>query len=231
MSLFENTAPKYDDLVGEGKKYKSNDELIAAVLEKDALIEEVSNKNKVLETDLLARQNLAELTDELRAAKKAEEMLEPTRQELGPKGDEPKVNLTEEVQKILAEERKRQSRTDNLATAKAKLEEAYGQDYQKTLESVAKTLGVSNQFLEDLATSNPDGLIKVVSSTAKPERRIDNTAPPVSRVGLPNAGTSVRKNNAYYRELRKADLNLYMDKRTQAEMHREAMEQGAAFFQ
>jgi hypothetical protein len=231
LSLFENAAPKYEDLVGEGKKYKTNDELIAAVLEKDALIEEALNKNKVLETDLLARKNLAEITDELRAAKKAEEIVEPTRQELGPKGEKPEVNLTEEVQKILAEERKRQSRTDNLTTAKAKLEEIYGGDYQKTLESVAKTLGVSNQFLEDLATSNPDGLIKVVSSTAKPEKRIDNTAPPVSRVGLPNTGNSVRKNNAYYRELRKADLNLYMDKRTQAEMHREAMEQGAAFFQ
>jgi hypothetical protein len=236
MGLLEDevVTPKFDDLVGEGKKYKDTNELFAAFVEKDTLLSQTLAEKTKLETDLRAGKTLSEMLEDLtkRPANRNEEPMEPTHRELGPKGDEPKdsVDIAAEVRKAIEAETTRSRREANVERAKQKLKELYGADYKKTLEDVATSLGLPTKFLDDMAATSPDGFVQTIVAQRKPDPN-HVVAPPANQNAATQAQpSSVRKNHAYYRELRKKEPNLYMTRRIQTEMHNEAMKQGDAFY-
>lgn len=236
MSLLDDapTTPKYEDLVGEGKKYKTNDEFVAAMVEKDRLLTQRENEKRALETDLQARKNLAELSDELISkARKAGEPMEPNHREAEPNREEKnsQIDLKAEFEKMLRETRTVEKREANIDVAKQKLKELYGSDYKATLEKVATELGVPTKFLDDMAGTSPDGFVKTVTATIAPDKK-NPSAPPQGSLDLAKNGSStVRKNYAYYRDIMKTDFKRYMSLPMQKEMHEQAMEQGPAFYQ
>lgn len=230
--LDEPTTPKLDDLVGEGKRFKTTEELFAEFLRKDSGLTEALNKSKELETELRARENLAELSEKLmtQANRRIEEPMEPTRRELEPQGDKPVVDLRSEMKKLLDEEKSRDRRESNIARAKSQLQELYGPDYKAVLESVATSLGLPTSFLDDMAATSPDGFIQTVKAQKAPDKNT-TTAPPANSLDTSrNVNTSVRKNWAYYKELMTKDRNLFLSPKVQVEMNREILEQGRDTF-
>jgi hypothetical protein len=236
MGLLDNapqSTPKVEDLVGEGKKYTTVEEMVADFTKKDTMLTEALNKAKELETDLRARENLSELSETLmKRVQRIEEPMEPTRRELEP--DQHKVqtpDLKSEIAKVLAETRSAERREANIDKAKSSLKELYGSDYRNVLAKVSATLGLSEKFLDDMAAQSPDGFIQTVKTVQAPDGN-PLVAPPQNSIDVSKNGKStVRKNWAYYQELMKKDRPLFLSAKVQVEMDREAQEQGAAFYQ
>lgn len=225
-------APTFEDLVGEGKKFADADALARAKAEADAFIERLKAENAEARAELQARLNLEELADKVVQRAQAKPQADPPhnqRQEPALETPEEKINLQEEVQRILRQEREQADRKGNLDKSIAGLKELYGADYQAALNKVAADLGVTKEYLTEMASTTPTGFLKVVSSVVPAD---DNrpVTPPVSQGGSFTPPSNIRKNSAYYSELRRTDPKAYFSKKVQQEMAKEARAQGDAFY-
>lgn len=219
-----------------------NNENTDALKQKDEYIQTLEQKLKDAETRLAGTKNMEELADDL--MKNFEDNLQrhhnpgekstTNRQEPEPDGRQATTaDLAEQVRKILNEENDKAKRQSNVQEARNLLKQEFGEKYTDSLEAVANVLGVSTSFLGEMAARSPKGLVDLVKmNTPATEKKDVNVAPPASNVDPARSpSNSVRKNAAYYRELRKTDLQTYLSRRVQSEMHKEAMEQGPAFYQ
>ena len=223
------------DLI-ENAEQNSEDPRIA---EKDQYINQLKAELEDLKVRIGTTQNMEALKEEFmglletrNAPKPPEENSTTNRQEPGPEAEKANLaDLAEQVKKILSEENTKNTRERNVSTAKENLKQLYGGDYTKTLEELAGSLGVGVNFLTEMAARSPKGLVDLVQMHKPLQKKDSRTfAPPANSLGNQQE-TTVRKNATYYRELRKSDPSLYLSRRIQAEMHREAMEQGDAFYQ
>lgn len=229
----EENTDYYEMLVGEGKKYADNQALAKSRVHADSMIETLKTELAELRAERQATESLEEVADRaLKPRKELEEMSTTPRQDLEPEPqNEDKPDLRTEVLRLLQEEKSRETRDQNIETVRRQLKERFGSDYNKTLKEIAETLEVSTDLLTDMAARSPNGLLKLVDSVAKPSVDRPST-PPASSVDTNRGfGSTPRKNKAYYAELRKTDLNKYLSKAVQAEMHREAVAQGAKFYE
>lgn len=222
----------FEQLVGDGKKYKTPQLLAKSAVDKDKFIEQLKTEMSELRGELKTRLTLEELADQALSRRKDDETPPTPRQDVAPENRDTPVDLQKEVLRLLQEERSKESRQTNLTRAKAALKERFGADYQTTLKEIADELSVTDSFLNDMATTSPDGLLKLVDSVRKPDSN-NPVTPPRSAVDSsknyqPNAG---RKNKAYYDNIRRTDLKLYFTKKVQNEMHSEAVRQGQSFFE
>lgn len=211
-------------------EYEGLDPVVAKRLrDKDAFIETLKSEKAQVMTELRARTSLEEITE--RIARQAQSDPTPDPQKVAAPPVEPKtVNISEQVLKILEEEKTKANRETNLEKSRSGLRERFGADYNLYLKKAASTLGVSEAFLANLASSSPDGLLKLIDSL--PLKEGDLGTPPPSSVDTSKAfGQGVRKNAAYYSELRKKDREKYFSAAVQAEMHNEAVRQGAKFYE
>lgn len=203
--------------------------------EKDALITQLQNEKQALEVESRSRKSVEELAEEIFSRAAPRQPVQdrntnpPANEPNAPEGGK-QVDLKAAIKQVLEEDKRRTSIESNIAASKAKLIETYGADYKTTLTQAAAKLGVNTRFLDDLAGSSPDGLLNVLKTVAAPDPNRP-AAPPQSTQGVPRPDVSVRKNAAYFRELRKNNLTQYLSKQVQAEMHRQALEQGEAFYQ
>lgn len=220
------------DLVGEGKRYRDEAALAKAITEKDAFIERLKEEAAEARAELRARLNLEELADKVLTRKPTEPVTPPTNRNEPPlvKEEPAPSDLASEVRRLLKEEKAREDRTANLNKSIAALQEAYGPDYQQALAKAAQSLGVSKEYLTEMASTTPDGFTRLVTATVTPDTNVPVT-PPVSSTGVqPDPKHSSKKNAAYYNELRRNDPKKYFSKAIQNEMYKSAKELGDAFF-
>lgn len=219
-----------EDLVGPGKKYADANALAKAYAHLEEHAETVKQENAAYRADLRARTSLEEITE--RIARQAQQETPPVDRtdNAAPPATPDAEDISEKVLKILEEERRKANREGNLEKSRSGLRDRFGADYNLYLQKAAKSLGVSEKFLGDLAASSPDGLLKMVDSLNL--REDDLGAPPPNTLDTSKAfGQQVRKNAAYYNKLRKEDRAKYFSAAVQKEMHDEAFRQGAKFYE
>jgi len=227
-----------EDLVGEGKKFKTVDDLAKGKLEADTFIEKLQREQKELREELDKR-----LTVEaaLRHAQEAGIRVDPPQ----PKANDPpparqaenEPDIDSRITKALEARDRNKATQDNLQTATAKLVEVYGTP-EKAAEIVkarAEELGMTRQQLGDMASSNPKAFYRLVGLDAKPAE-----APKASSWSNPKnpaamaavAGASVVKAGTYkhYEEIRRSDPAAYFSPRVQLQMDKDAREKGDSFY-
>jgi len=233
MSLIDDNqnSPKLEDLIGEGKKYRDPDAVAKAVLEKDAYIQRLEKEAEEARAELRTRLTLEELSDKILSSPKTP--IQPTPGNPPAEADLNKntPDISALVAQELAKTRSAEQTAVNMEKAKAGLKERFGGDYVSALTSVAESLSVNTKFLDGLAAQSPTAFLQLVDSV-KPKDDRRPLAPPTSgldpaRGGLPSGV----KNNKYYQELRRTDQKLYFSKKVQAELYRNAMEQGSKFYE
>lgn len=217
---------KFDDLVGEGKKYRDPDALAKKTVHADQHISNLESELAELRQELATRTTIEDMMDKLNQRQPTREPLDTTQPEPG----KDQVDLTSEVQRLLAAEKEKDRREANISKTRAGLRERFGADYNNRLTQIADELSVSKDFLTQMAASSPEGFMKLVDSVAKPD---DNrpVTPPKGSIDPFKIASPGTKNKAYYDKIRKEDPNLYFSRRVQNEMHAEAVKQGASFYQ
>lgn len=154
------------ELVGEGKKFSTIEDLAKGKLESDQFIEQLQNENR------LARQQLEEL--EAKKAKEASvsELINAVKnanKTAEAEGNQPisEESLSKMVREIMQGEHEAQTRATNRARAqKAVLEKVNGnvEAAKSYLAESAKSLNMSVSDLESLSETSPSAFLKLVDS-------------------------------------------------------------------
>lgn len=224
MSLFETPLadPKFEDFVGEGKKYKTNDDAAKAIVEKDRFIEQLKSETADLRKELQSRPTVdraQEILDRLETLRTpATERIEPTVSE---RVVETSGLTLDDVDRLLTEREKKRLATQNVEIVKAELTKLYGSDYSKVLKSLAEKLSVSDDFLSNTAATSPQAFLRLVTTEKAPTGFTAPASSVLTKDFSPTSG--VNQKQSYYDKLRETDKKTYFSPAVQNQMYKDAI--------
>jgi hypothetical protein len=227
-TVIDENKKYYEDLVGEGKKFRDAEALAKSKAEADQFIARLLLEKRELEESLSKRNNEDDFLDKLKAVTRPQsEPDQDTKPDAGTReaAVDPQA-LEALVEKKLNEKQESARRQSNLDTVFAKLEETYGANFKARVQAQARELGVGTDFLTDVAARTPDAFYRLMGLD-QPQRPSDAFAPPPrSSVGT-GGSPSGQKNYQYYQQQRreKGD-HWYFSQSTQREIWEQAKAQG-----
>lgn len=214
-------------------KDKPKEELLEAKAESDLYI-----KTLTARLDDITKDHL-KLLEDSKAKAQLEELI--ARQEQLLTNKEPPQNTqreeiqptikTEDIEKLLemklAQHDQGKKWDDNFNTIKSKLKEQLGENYAETFKQRRDSLGLTQEFADELARKHPSVFLK----TFLDEARSDSYTPP------PRSGTrqtsfspqTPKRDWNYYQALKKENPRLYLDPKISVQMHDDAIALGDAF--
>ena len=233
--------------VGEGKKYSSEEEAYKGLHNANNFIEQLQREQSELRTELEKRTTLEEFVGKLTEAQaeqlKNQSSNQDNQHQLDDHGREsdsrdktPVPNMEgmspEDVQNMIKDQisqtREFDTRSANAAKVQDKLRETWGNAYAAELEAKGRELGLSKDFMNEMAQTQPTAFLQLVGANT-PKSSPGMTTPPKSQVsGLPEQTRNIR-NREYYKNIRKTDPNRYFSVDMQNQMHRDALELGEQF--
>lgn len=223
-----------EELVGEGKKFKSPQDLARGKAESDLYINTLTKRMDELRNDYVA------LRQDYNSKAKLEEVLDQlkTRQQSG--NDEPLVKdvdikpelKSEDITKLIASEiqrtRAQEQEEINYKNVQAKLKERFGNN-REVLNQHLQELGLSEDFAKELARKHPTVFMKTLGLDQVPQQD-DFSAPPRSSQRRDTFAPKVQKRTwSYYQELKKSDPDLYNSKQMTVQMHKDYEDLGRDF--
>lgn len=221
-----------EELVGDGKKFKTPEELARGKAEADLFIEQMKRDNEEL------RQDYLRLRDEHNSGPKLQEVLNQLAELKGqrapqlPEGNEDKSVLDEAKVANLVAEMMKQSKAaereaENVRKVESKLQEAYGPDYKRVLKQKVSELGLEDSFVNNLAKTYPDVLFRTIGVDQRSGEGFQ--APVSSSVRRDPFGTGTKRTWSYYQKMRTEDPARYHDPKTKQQMFKDYQELGSAF--
>lgn len=246
QNLFENgnELPQFDpnknyveELVGEGKKFKTIEDLAKGKAEADAFI---AFKNREYDT---LKEDYLNLRKEHTAGSRLEDLItklsltqQPSSNESPEVNEENKVpaykpeDIDARVLETVSRLETQRKETANFNEVQAKLQEKLGPNYENILKQQVADLGLSPEDVNTLAKKSPKAFFKTLGLEEKQQG--DNTfnAPPRSQNRSDSfAPSSTKRTWAYYEKMRKEQPSVYLNPKTQVQMHKDHKELGNAF--
>ena len=242
MSIFDETAATdqaveqntqtslYETLVGEGKKFKSPEDLAKAKLESDRFIEQLKQEPKQLREDLdrLVEEN--RLLKELAKKDNGSTTAQPEQNTTA--SESPQIDLEARIRETLKKTAEEEKQRENLTKVSETMIQTYGTQEKaaEVLRQKALELGVGVEFLQDVAARSPKAFFQTVGVTEVARSQTNSAGSTVNTAAL--AQTGVKPNTyKWYQELRKSDPRLYNSPKIQNQMMQDALKQGEAFYQ
>ena len=226
-----------EELVGDGKKFKSPEELARGKYEADLFI---AHKNREYDT---LREDYLKATEQLKTAKTLEELVDQIANK--PSNSETTLNANDamnqpkydpkEVESLFdtkfREREIQRAQAENFNIVKDKLIENYGMNYQTHVKAQIEDLGISAEEFNALAKANPKLVIRTLGLDQVRQRE-DFQAPPRSTVRTDTFAPkgAAKRDWAYYEKMRASDPKTYTNPKTQVQMHNDAIAYGDAFY-
>lgn len=226
---------KFDDLVGEGKKFRDPDALANGKQEADIFIERLKEELADTRRQLQSQERLDEIKELLlrsNAPSRTDNQTDPN-----PGVHEPNAapfkpeDLKQLLEQTLSEREVKARQEANLETARKALVDAFGNGYVETLKIKAQELGMSQDKLHSLAAESPAALLRLVG--VEPNKPAPNNlfTPPSSQVRSSTSNPMDQdRTQKYYKELKARDPKEYWRAETQIKMEKDAQRLGPAFF-
>ena len=218
-----------ETLVGEGKKFKTVDDLAYGKLESDRFIAKLLKEQEEMRSELKERLTMEEAIRKMSEQNRPREE-EPRVQSREDESEDRRVSLTDVeklVQTKISEDRELSKLNANLASVKDELIRAYGPNYADKVRTKLRILGVGDDWGNNLAATQPRAFLNLVVDNQT--RGSDDVSPPVSglRTAPPRSGA---RNYGDYQKLRKENPGDYFSTKVQMQMHKDATEQGDDFY-
>jgi hypothetical protein len=212
-----------DTLIGEGKKYKSADDLAKGYVNAETHIHELRRDLAALraqkELEEANKQNPPQTPSEPPVIKTPTE--DPVQ---APKvSDEDwRTRFREEFASVTEEQKHR----NNLEAVATEMKTLYGDKANERVLAKANELGVTAEYLKDMAARTPNGFRSIMGMGAG-----STSTPGASSEYRPQVDAGGNKRNfAYYEELRKTSPSKYFSREVQQELFRQAKALGDAFY-
>lgn len=231
----EGTVTTLTELVGEGKKFGTTEDLAKGKVEADKFIDQLKDENAEM------RQALAEAEERAAKAVALTDVVDEIRRQSSQTGDTPtpvtEEALTKLVDQKLSEREAQQTTAENRRLVESTILEAFEGNETDAVNHVNKRvaeLGLDKGTVNALSNSNPKAFLKLMGLDGEPtkqspqpsltgERAVDSE----KRSQLGN-----RKNYQYYSQLRKemGVAKYYANHALLNEMYQEKERQGEDFF-
>lgn len=208
-------------------KAKYDSDLYIRTLEQQK--DELRADNLKYREQVVTKANLEELIDQLEAKQKlsAQTLNAPDASIQKPQFD-PK-DIEGLVTKSIQAHEMTKTQEQNFNLVKSKLRERFGENYQTILKQHIDNLGLTEDYVNDMARKFPNALLKTLSVDA-PAGNKTFQAPPRSDMRIDNFSPQVQKRTwSYYQNLKKQDYKAYQDPKTQVQMHHDAVALGEEF--
>lgn len=224
----QNESDPLAGLVGEGRKFKTVEDLARGKLESDKFIENLTSEQKEL------RDYVAELESKLQKVEAVKDVMGSKGTADGD-GNQPKSLPTEEILKLVDERLNQRTAAQraraNEETANSALLKHFNNDDAKAREFVkqqAERLGMDRESLKELSKQSPEAFLRLVGINqprANPGATFDNAVNPDAS----GTGGTIR-NAAYYNNLRKELGHKFFEPRIQQQRLRDRQALGDKFF-
>lgn len=225
------------ELVGEGKKFRDNQALAKAKYHADVTIAERNRSLKELREDYLQLkqdvESRAQIKDLLDRMSKTDNQTETRETNLNANTDNKPdafdpTKIDELVSKKFQEIETTRKRQDNLSQVDKRLRERYGANAATLLKQKTEELGLSKEFVQDLAERSPSAFYATMGLNEQPSEQFQT--PPRNVQRTDSFAPSVPKRTwSYYQNLRKSQPSVYHSQQTQIQMDRDHQELGKAF--
>ncbi len=222
-----------EELVGDGKKFKTNEELALGKAQSDLYIktlneraDEMREEVKRLREEAATKARLEEYIDRITNSNNQNPAPTPAKAE-SPLYD-PKQVESMIYSKIQESEQKKREQ-ENFNSVVGKLKEKFGNNYQANLKNKAMELGLTDAVVEQMARTMPQVLIRSLDLDTP---AIYDRAPPRSSLRTdqfqPKGGE--KRDYEFYQKLRKTNPDLYNSKETTVQRHKDAVSMGEKAF-
>lgn len=215
-------------LVGEGKKFKTVEDLAKGKQAADEHIARLERELADLRTDSTTRARLEEIVDRLTSQERTQENnYEGDNRNLSESPSQPQLNqdaLERLIDQKLTRREQRQTATQNQQAVIAQLQQVFGTDYLSKLEARRTELGLERSDMDALAARSPTAFMALVSPT---QAGTGHTTAPRSSVrseALPTQTVTAQPGTwAYYEALKKSDPKKYWTPEIQGKLHKDAI--------
>lgn len=223
-----------EELVGEGKKFKTAEELARGKAEADAFIERLTKEQEALRNELNTKLTLEQYIDKMAG----------TGQSITPPPNEPNGNQGENIQGLKPEDVERiidqrvsqreaeRIQNENLRTVKETLSQQLGPDFSTKLKSIGQNIGMSEEDMTNMARTRPKALLALVSQVPQTQSQSPSTlfTAPTGTSGFRNENQPVDRTQKYYNNLKKSNPSEYWSPSVQNQLHKDALRLGEKFF-
>ena len=231
------TTNYFEVLVGEGKKFKTPDDLARGKYESDQFIERLKSELKTLREqvnssrkveDLLNRLDTRNTQDDNRDLSVIDRNNQNQQNDTQERTPPPAFDIDKLIEQKLSQRDNQQVQQQNIQNGLKTLYESMGENYVALTKQRLNDLGMSGQKFREFMADNPKAALKLVLGNS-PDRVQPNT-PPASRVNNFDSQVSNKRDYNYYSNLRKTNPSLYNNDKTQMQMHNDAVAMGEAFY-
>lgn len=224
--LSESTSTNViDQLVGEGKKFKTQEDLARGKLESDQFIAQLQRELAGLREDLNQRVRMEELLERLEETRSNDGTnSNETNHSSGERPNDPDLETL--INKTISKREQQNTANQNVAEVRKALEGYFGEDYEAKLKAKAEELSLPIAELNDLAKKSPKAFLELVG--VREQGKGGTYTPPTSRtlssdrMGL-TPQSSGSKTYSQYEALRKSNPTEYWSPSTQLQLHKDAI--------
>ena len=189
--------------------------------------DELREDYKKLRDEYNAGPSLKELIDQFKSAQESNNDRTPI---VNDKSDTLDLEKYQElVRQEIARNKQQDREEQNYSTVQAKLIEQYGPNYASTLKQQISSLGLSADFVNDLARKHPQVLFKTLGLDSQRSAETFQTPPQSTNRSDPFSQSAPKRTWSYYQKIRQTDPNRYRDPKTQDQMFKDAAALGEAF--
>jgi predicted DNA-binding ribbon-helix-helix protein len=224
-------ADPLQELVGEGKKFKSVEDLAKSKVEADRFIDKLKDENDALRKLVKDSERTTNMTSAierlLASVTKSED--ESSNQTAAPspvsvtnQDNMAKAISAEDVVKIVHAVEEQRRMVANEQQALNTLSKKYGDKADEVLASRAAELGMDKSMLVDMARRNPKAFSRLIGEDGPTNAPMSNVSPRNSAAVLGNhPGNNSIRNSAFYENLKKTMGNkkFILDRSLQVQMH------------
>ena len=202
-------------LVGEGRKYKTVDDLAKAYINADSFIEQLKAENPQLKEQTVANKTIDDVLERLQQ----QQTTQPADQQVMVK--QPSVeDLTKLVEATVTGLETKKKRQDNILKADAKMKELFGEKAAEKFAAVAITPDLQRVYT-DLASVDPDKFVSLFAGEAQKSTMADaggiNTT--VNYASVNNTGRATKVGTKeYFDNVRRTNPSLYYSQDFQLQM-------------
>lgn len=225
---------KIEDLVGDGKKFKTVEDLAKGKVMSDRFIEQLQKENEDFRSELKTRITLEEFMTKVNSGATTQNT-DPANNQNQASEKQPSALTPEQLEQLLdkklQERESANSARQNLNVVKQRLQDTFGPNYVTKLDEEARNLGLTRDFLNQLAATQPNALFRILGVDGQKGQEPGLFTPPPSSGSVSTrSNTPVDRTEAFYKNLKKSNPTEYWSASVQAQMHRDAIRLGEKFF-
>jgi hypothetical protein len=232
-----NTAPAstfIDQVVGEGKKYSSVEELAKGQMNGDQYINQLKEELEGIRGELDKRLTAEEMVQEIKREREELKANQNATENTTPQYNEEAV--TDLISKTFDAREGKKVAEANINVVDAKMKELYGNDKAaQVVKDKAQAMGVSLDWLQDAAAKSPSAFFSVMGisleggKTTTPSATVSSTTN-TQAVEQVHASGIQQDTWKHFEEIRKSDPRTYWKAETQQRLFKARNEKGESFY-